>query len=235
MRKGRRTVLVFIMGAGLLWAGAVGAADKKLESCGNGVVDAGEQCDWTNLNGQTCASQGFVGGTLACTPGQCTFDMSGCSAVRFVDNRDGTITDFQTRLMWEKKDDAGGLHDKDLFLTWPSALSDWLPELNGRTNDPGTQAGFAGYTDWRIPTIVELQTLIDVKHTAPAVDPVFNTECTSGCSVTSCSCTAAFAYWSSSTFANGPSSAWIVAFFNGYENNDEKGLLDHVRAVRGGR
>jgi len=80
-----------------------------------------------------------------------------------------------------------------------------------------------------------LQTLIDVKHTAPAVDPVFNTECTSGCSVPSCSCTAAFAYWSSSTFANAPSSAWIVAFFNGYENNDDKGLLDHVRAVRGGR
>ena len=75
MRKGRRTVLVFIMGAGLLWAGAVGAADKKLESCGNGVVDAGEQCDWTNLNGQTCASSfdifGAAGGTAIAVDKQC--------------------------------------------------------------------------------------------------------------------------------------------------------------------
>ena len=46
--------------------------------CGNGVVEAGESCDGSDLNGATCADEGFTGGTLACT-GQCTFDTSGCT------------------------------------------------------------------------------------------------------------------------------------------------------------
>src|SRR5262249_40447184 len=37
--------------------------------CGNGTIDAGEQCDGSNLNGATCQSQGFPTGTLACAPG----------------------------------------------------------------------------------------------------------------------------------------------------------------------
>lgn len=48
--------------------------------CGNGTIDAGEQCDGTNLNGQTCQSQGYGGGTLACNSG-CTFNTSGCTAL----------------------------------------------------------------------------------------------------------------------------------------------------------
>jgi hypothetical protein len=47
------------------------------EDCGNGDIDAGEQCDGTNLNNQTCATQGFDGGTLLCTGG-CQFQTSGC-------------------------------------------------------------------------------------------------------------------------------------------------------------
>ena len=47
--------------------------------CGNGQVDGGEQCDGGNLGGQTCQSQGFDGGTLACTP-SCVLDTSGCTA-----------------------------------------------------------------------------------------------------------------------------------------------------------
>ncbi len=37
---------------------------------------------------------------------------------RFVNNGDGTITDRQTDLMWQKQDDAGGLTDKDLVRPW---------------------------------------------------------------------------------------------------------------------
>ncbi|MGH7336647.1 MAG: hypothetical protein ACREI7_03635, partial [Myxococcota bacterium] len=46
-------------------------------TCGNGVLDSGEQCDAGNLNGATCASQGFVAGTLSCSS-SCTFDTSEC-------------------------------------------------------------------------------------------------------------------------------------------------------------
>ncbi len=50
--------------------------------CGDDTINGaeGEQCDGTNLNGQTCASQGSAGGTLGCTA-DCRFDMSGCSAL----------------------------------------------------------------------------------------------------------------------------------------------------------
>ncbi|MFZ2603510.1 MAG: hypothetical protein WAX79_05880, partial [Candidatus Omnitrophota bacterium] len=38
-------------------------------NCGNGVVDPGEACDGTNVNGYTCATvaAGFVSGTLSCS------------------------------------------------------------------------------------------------------------------------------------------------------------------------
>ncbi len=47
--------------------------------CGDGTVNGpSEQCDGTDLDGQTCVTQGFGSGTLACTS-SCTFDTSGCS------------------------------------------------------------------------------------------------------------------------------------------------------------
>ena len=48
--------------------------------CGDGVIYTGvEQCEGTNLGGQTCVSQGFTGGTLSCTA-SCTFDTSACTS-----------------------------------------------------------------------------------------------------------------------------------------------------------
>jgi hypothetical protein len=46
--------------------------------CGNGVLESGEVCDGADLRGQTCVSQGFSGGTLACNAGCGAFDTSGC-------------------------------------------------------------------------------------------------------------------------------------------------------------
>ena len=46
--------------------------------CGNGIIEPPEDCDGTNLGGQTCVSLGFTGGTLACAT-DCTFDTSGCT------------------------------------------------------------------------------------------------------------------------------------------------------------
>jgi len=77
-------------------------AGGMLPMCGNGVVDLGEQCDQSNLNGQTCASLGFAAGVIKCGAG-CMFDTSGCSGSRFVNNGDGTVSDLLTGLMWEQK------------------------------------------------------------------------------------------------------------------------------------
>ncbi|MFC1648786.1 hypothetical protein ACFL1B_04985, partial [Nanoarchaeota archaeon] len=44
--------------------------------CGDGIIDAGEDCDGTNLQGFGCADWGYSG-TLSCDT-YCDFDISGC-------------------------------------------------------------------------------------------------------------------------------------------------------------
>lgn len=48
--------------------------------CGDGAIDAGEQCDGNNLQGFNCSSLGLGSGTLACDPVTCTFDTSMCGS-----------------------------------------------------------------------------------------------------------------------------------------------------------
>ena len=52
--------------------------DARVPGCGDSVIDVGEDCDTANLNGETCATQGFTSGTLSCTA-SCTFNTSACS------------------------------------------------------------------------------------------------------------------------------------------------------------
>lgn len=61
-------------------------------SCGNGIVETGEKCDFY-LNGNSCSSLGYEEGTLKCTS-QCTFDTSNCgdSDIRAVtETKSGTV------------------------------------------------------------------------------------------------------------------------------------------------
>ncbi|MEL6546785.1 MAG: hypothetical protein AAFQ82_19315, partial [Myxococcota bacterium] len=55
------------------------SACETASSCNNGVLDAGEVCDLSNLGGQTCATQGYKTGTLGCAPGCGAFDTTQCS------------------------------------------------------------------------------------------------------------------------------------------------------------
>jgi len=45
--------------------------------CGNGIRETGEQCDGSDLNGLTCQSWGFNGGTLTCSA-SCAYNTSQC-------------------------------------------------------------------------------------------------------------------------------------------------------------
>ena len=123
----------------------------------------------------------------------------------FVDNGDGTVTDTVTGLMWQQGDG----HNDSGERTWQAALA----YCEGCTE--------AGYTDWRLPNIRELESIVDWSTYSPAIDPVF--DCRSS------------HYWSSSTYVDYPDFAWFVDFGNGYVNY--YGRKDHdyyVRCVRGG-
>jgi len=48
------------------------------EYCGDGVLNGSEQCDGTDLNGETCSSQGFDFGPLFCDGSCNSFDTSSC-------------------------------------------------------------------------------------------------------------------------------------------------------------
>jgi len=56
-----------------------------LPVCGDNNIGVGEQCDGSNLSGQTCESFGFDGGNLSCYPpghvNQCIFNTSQCTAL----------------------------------------------------------------------------------------------------------------------------------------------------------
>jgi Protein of unknown function (DUF1566) len=167
---------------------------------------------------------------------------------RYVDNGNGTITDTQTGLMWEKKDDAGGIHDKDNLYSWSStgtakdgtAFTTFLVGLN-------SPPCFAGHCDWRLPTApgafgfptgqaAELASIVLAPYPCainPCVSGVFNRDCTPGCTVASCSCTASDFYWSGSALVGTPTDAWGVAFDNGLvEVYANKTVGFPVRAVR---
>ncbi len=158
--------------------------------------------------------------------------------LNYKDNGDGTITDKVTGLMWEKKSDDGGLHDKDNAYPWSSSgtdtIWDWLDDVNAEGGK-----GFARHRDWRIPNVRELQSIVDyeIASPGPTVASAFNTNCINGSTVFTGSCTAAAVYWSSSTYVGNSVLAWVVDFTGGSVLNGDlvgKNNARRVRAVRGG-
>ncbi|WP_022850868.1 DUF1566 domain-containing protein [Limisalsivibrio acetivorans] len=77
----------------------------------------------------------------------------------YTDNGDGTVTDSATGLMWQRGDSASSSFE-DAVSTCESAST-------------------AGYSDWRLPNVKELQTLVDYSRSpdttgSAAIDPVFS-------------------------------------------------------------
>jgi len=89
--------------------------------------------------------------------------------------------------------------------------------------------------DWRLPNVKELQSIVNYETFNPSVSAEFNTGCEANCTVTTCSCTAGSLYWSSTSVAASPASAWVVFFFRGDVSFAGKSNALPVRAVRGGR
>jgi len=143
-------------------------------------------------------SDGYV---RAVRGGQCgPFD-------NFIDNGDGTVTNTDTGLMWQKD------IDPDSTYNWQQALS-YCDNLT-----------LAGYSDWRLPNSSELQSVIDYTRLKPAIDITYFPN------------TVSSYYWSSTTYVDAPVYAWKVGFLYGGMSFDYKydGPTFYVRAVRGGQ
>lgn len=159
--------------------------------------------------------------------------------MRFRDNLDGTISDLNTGLTWEKKCDCpDSLHDFRRRLPWSGSgregtIWDWLEQVSSEG-----ESGFAGHSDWRIPNAKELMSIIDYERFNPAVDIAFDGPfCGLGCSDLRdprCSCTTMRAHWSSTSFADDPGNALAVGFHLGLLGDVAKREGGAVRAVRGG-
>jgi len=146
---------------------------------------------------------------------------------RFTDNNNGTVTDNLTGLMWMKNADAGNDCDgTDTGReTWADALASAAACNAG--------SGFAGYTDWRLPNVRELQSLVHYGVYNPAVPNTAGTgKWTEGQPFTGVQSSL---YWSSTTFAIYTSFAWYVYLSYGYVLYDDKTFTGYVWPVRGGQ
>ena len=83
------------------------------------------------------------------------------------DNGDGTVTDLKTGLMW--KQCAEGQFGSGCAEGTATEYAMWQNALL-RAQEVNTGGGFAGFTDWRVPNIKELASLVEHQCTGPAIN-----------------------------------------------------------------
>lgn len=133
---------------------------------------------------------------------------------RFTEYEDGTVTDNLTGLVWTKNTNIYGVKP------WCQAIASCNSSSEG------------GHTDWRLPNVRELQSLLDYRgENQYSMLPVGHPFIGIGISQT-------FFYWSSTSYS--PDEAWTISFENGHiyphprncSPDDPTGYL--VWCVRGG-
>jgi hypothetical protein len=214
MNRFRLADVSFLLGAvvGVLVLGApwtyVDAQETSSSEITNfaPVPDTGQQDCWDE-NGTPilCAGSGQDGelqrGVAWPTP-------------RFIDNRDGTVLDNLTGLLWLKNANCFGRP-----RTWQEAL-------DGANNLADSQCGLKDGSkagDWRLPNVRELQSLLDFGKIAPALP-----------SAHPFSGVARGFYWSSTTSVGSPLDAWGVVLIEGSTFAGAKFLTWYVWPVRDG-
>lgn len=122
---------------------------------------------------------------------------------RFIDNGDGTVTDGETDLVWQK-DSAPER------ITWPEA-QEYVQQLN--------EAGFSGHNDWRLPNNQELTSIMLTQENSKRLflDPLFGSQ---------------RCFWSADTRGHHVA-CYIDFYYGGVYRFEENYVNHSVRAVRG--
>ncbi len=97
-----------------------------------------------------------AGQVISCTGTGQDGDIQAVATLVYTGNGDGTITDNNTKLVWEKQSGGGSIHDIDNVYTWADAFAVHVAGLNA--------ANFAGHNDWRLPNVKELLSIIDYQN-----------------------------------------------------------------------
>ncbi|MCI5219842.1 MAG: DUF1566 domain-containing protein [Candidatus Electrothrix sp. LOE2] len=152
---------------------------------------------------------------------------------QYIDHGDGTVTDTKTGLMWKRcSEGLSGVNCEDgkaKEYTWNDAVERFK------------NVEYAGYSDWRLPTIDELKTLMYCSKGADkdgwcndgSERPTINQQAFPNTETFS-------VVWSGSPNAGNSDYAWHVDFSVGYSNYDGRGGGNRgsgyaVRLVRGGQ
>ena len=122
-------------------------------------------------------------------------------AAGFQVNNNGTVTDLATGLIWQQQDD-NVLRTHAAAVTYCNGLS------------------LAGSSNWRLPAIKELSSIVDLRTSSPAIDRVVFLGTNSS------------PYWSASSRASSSGSAWVVNFGGGNVSSNIKSNFFYVRCVR---
>ena len=140
----------------------------------------------------------------------------GPSGSRYNDNGDGTVTDNLTGLMWVK--DPSELYGPWGYPGSPNMMN-WYDALNNCEN-----LDYAGYSDWRLPNIRELESLINFGAYGNVIDTYYFPNAQSS------------GYWSSTLCESYDYYVWLVYFYDGYRTNGGRDYYytNYVRPVRGG-
>ncbi|DAB29758.1 MAG TPA: hypothetical protein CFH84_07955 [Sulfurimonas sp. UBA12504] len=139
-----------------------------------------------------------------------------------------TVTDELTGLMWQ--DDAAAASTAKQWLT-----TDNYNTCSNDTSSPAcydtsgdtaatycSELTLGGYTDWRLPTSIELEGILDYGKVNPAIDTTYFNNVSSS------------SYWSSTTGEGFKDGAWAVGFNGAYVEYGGKDANGYVRCARVG-
>jgi hypothetical protein len=129
---------------------------------------------------------------------------------------DGTVTHNKIGLMWMRC--ALGQNWNGATCTGIGQAYNWQEALQAAED-----SSFAGYSDWRLPDIKELSSIVEQACVEPAINAtVFPATPLTG-------------FWSASPYALVAYSAWGVLFGNGNDGISGESAGFRVRLVRGGQ